>query len=416
MLIAYPHVYDLANQIRIGYLGTQADLHTITSRLVFNHNLTRQNRSALRLITGRQIVYIAILKLPQALWDLLRNHAGLPPTYFGQYGDENGERVFFIRLSGSKIGRAAGWTDFFNKMTNLKSHIGFCAISYLAIEHDMEDRSVEGAMHFVMMVYKITGEWYNLDPSRVRAILNRVIVADNTCRFAFGETDGPDSPGAHFMIPLDSHDIGHVYLLKDKFDQAVRNVLRSIMADASLPQDVRTAVQRMLDDVKIGSTGPDDQGHLTRDSLWARIKLHLWAKCYVDSFDVVASPSRHCSDDETRLQGRYFPFEPTTAAPGGRIYLSDRPANTRHISREHFSLTRQEIEEGRDSTWSRFVSGQVGPPYIGNVGDNETINETRHRAAATAPTFTRGDLWTWYGNGLVTLDDMGRNVQAGFIL
>ena len=414
-------VYRLRNGIKVWFDNAQ-------DRLSFNDILrlvsTSTQRSNLRQIRGKQILYIAILKLPPLFLQLLKQHLQLPRTNPGQYGEVDGVPFLWIRLSGSKIGKAEDWGEFFNKMSNLQSHIGFCSVAYLAVEHDMPDECVERAMHFVMMRWRITGEWFNLDPQRVRRIMNRISAANisfsgTNCRFIIGETDGPDSLVGGFyqapnQVPQNMTPHGFVYTVENILDQLEWDYLDALASNNALPENVRNVARRLRRTIKIGSTGPDDQGNFTVASLWDRVGLHYWAKCFMDTIRVVASPSIDCRADETRLHGRYFPFGPATVTPtpgpGQRILLSARPANTRHVSREHFELTDQDIVHNGDSTWSRFLVGQVGPPYIGN---GVVIDMERDRGVTPPLHPTRAEMTFWQLHGLVTQNDVNENIAAG---
>jgi len=413
--------------IRVGgvfriYYRDQAERQWIESRL---HEATPAFRTQLRQIIGKRIVYIAILDLSGDFVNLFDRRDGtVRQTNGGQYGEGNAVPMLWIRLKGKKIGCAGGWDEFFDKMTSLLTDIGFCGIHYLAIEHDMPEEMVEQAIHFLMLRWRISGEWYNLNTSdKIRLILRRVSTAnseyntdnnlpDAPCRFVFGSKGSPDEANATYTVPRDApHGTttqGFLYIAKDVYHQSEIDLLDSIINNQNIPANLRRIARYMRDGVKIGSTDPDDSRTFTLAALLERIRKHFWCKCTMDSVQYAASPSLDCRADERRVHGDHYDFDSTVVTGGTEFQLANRPVHSSHIVREHFMLTNQQIDEGRDSTWADFFAAQ--PPGQPFIGGGVVMNGVRERVNAPPLGVPQDYLNQWLSLGLVTNDDLTDNM------
>ena len=97
----------------------------------------------------------------------------LPPLFLEQIKLVN--FPLWLDLTGTKVGQTKDTAHLDAKMVNLQTYHSFSTLKYVAIEHTLDPYDVEQAMHFVFMIYHMSGEWYDLDIGDKANILRRLI-------------------------------------------------------------------------------------------------------------------------------------------------------------------------------------------------------------------------------------------------
>jgi len=198
----------------------------------------------------------------------------------------------------TKIGRAANWKDFMDKISHLRTWNNFAAFQCVALSYPGNSEDAENALHLAYSAVRHAGEWFLLnmfDRACVASLFERAaerlggVVRYFRTSWALGCSFVPRA--------IDTQPNGQVYFAEYGLGQRVIAVLVTMLNDNNTSNSVKGWCRRIMS-TKIGCAWRTTCGYPQGEPARGRLKNMLWACGFLQTIYYRTVNTHHPMRDE----------------------------------------------------------------------------------------------------------------------